>query len=94
MAIDPATGNSSLFIGFLSSSIDVLSRTRQSGATQFLVLEISTNLLGGGAGRVVSYDTPLGRVLIDNLTTPSSGSRGGDSAGHGHRAARIDSRIK
>jgi hypothetical protein len=72
LAVDPATGNSSLFIGFLSSTIDVLYRTLQSGATQFLVLEISTNLLGGGAGRLMNYDTPLGQVLVDNLTTPSS----------------------
>ncbi len=34
--------------------------------------EYSANMLGGAPGRVKSYDTPLGQVVVDNLTTPSS----------------------
>ncbi len=72
MIVDPATGDSNVFIALLSSTIDVLFRVKQNGAGQFLVLEFSANLLGGAAGRVKVYDSPQGQVLVDNLKTPSS----------------------
>jgi len=72
MLIDPTTGTSSVFIGLLSSAIDVLPRTKANGSTEFLVLEYSANMLAGAPGRVKSYDTPIGQVVVDNLTTPSS----------------------
>jgi hypothetical protein len=72
MLVDPATGNSSIFIAYLNSTIDVLFRVKGDGSGQFLVLEFSTSLATGAAGRVKNYDTPVGQVLVDNIRAPSS----------------------
>jgi hypothetical protein len=73
LVVDPATGASAPFISWLNSSIDIVYRTRGAGnRPQFFVLEYSTAFLAGAPGRVLVYDTPEGKVLVDGLKTPTS----------------------
>jgi hypothetical protein len=72
MAVDPATGDSTLFISLLSSAIDVVYRSKSDGSPEFFVLEYSQNLLGGAAGSLRVYDTPVGKELVGGLPGPTS----------------------
>ncbi|MGH9663104.1 MAG: ScyD/ScyE family protein, partial [Bryobacteraceae bacterium] len=72
MAVDPSTGNSTLFISLLSSAIDVLYRAKADGSPQFFVLEYSENLLGGAPGKLLVYNSPAGEVLASGLSGPTN----------------------
>jgi hypothetical protein len=79
MAVDPATGNASLFIAVLTSTIDTLFRRRPDGSGQWLALEYSLDLPAGRTppvpGRLLNFEIapgPYNQVLIDNLTSPSA----------------------
>ncbi len=72
MEVDPATGAAAPFITLLASTIDVLHRTKANGAWQFLALEYSVALVQGKPGRLLVYDTAAGRIMADNLPTPSA----------------------
>ena len=79
MAIDPATGNATVFVAILTSTIDTLFRRRADGSSQWLALEYSLDLPAGRtppvAGRLLSFETATGlynKVVVDNLTSPSA----------------------
>ena len=71
--IDPSTGAHSVLISGLSSAIDVLPITSK-GDTDYLVLQFSTNMLGGGLGSLLRFETPTSTptVLAGCLITPTS----------------------
>ena len=71
--VDPATGAHDVLISGLSSAIDVLPITSK-GDTDYLVLQFSTNLLGGGPGSLLRFETPdsVPAVLAGCLITPTS----------------------
>ena len=73
-SIDLTTGVDSLFIGGLTSAIDVLPVS--SGCVfchPVYTLEISTNLLMGAPGRLQRFDSPTTpTVIVNNLISPTS----------------------
>lgn len=74
MRVDPLTGDSAPFIVGLNSAIDIAVRQLQNARPQFWILEFSANQ---GArpplpGRLLRYDTALGTVVLNDLTTPTS----------------------
>ena len=71
--VDPSTGAHSVLISGLSSAIDVLPVTSK-GDTDYLVLQFSTDLLSGGLGSLLRFETPdsTPTVLADCLITPTS----------------------
>jgi hypothetical protein len=71
--VDPSTGAHSVLIPGLSSAIDVLPITSK-GDTDYLVLQFSTNMLGGGLGSLLRFETPdsTPTVLAGCLITPTS----------------------
>lgn len=71
--VDPSTGAHSVLISGLSSAIDVLPITNK-GDTDYLVLQFSTNMLGGGPGSLLRFETPgsTPTVLAGCLITPTS----------------------
>ena len=73
MELDPATGNSTLFIAALSSTTDLLFRVRANGRGQWFVLQYSLALSATppAPGRLLVYDTPAAQVLLDGLKTPT-----------------------
>lgn len=72
MAVDPDSGDTTLFISNLSSAIDVLFRQKADGSAQFFTLEYSLALAAQAPGRLMVYDSPEGRVLADGLPAPTS----------------------
>ncbi|MDZ4797130.1 MAG: ScyD/ScyE family protein [Bryobacteraceae bacterium] len=77
--LDPRSGNTRPFLFGLTMPIDVAWQDR--GASQrarFLTLEYSTAYLAqpAGPGRLTVYDTPEGRAVKSDLTTPSSMAMG------------------
>ena len=72
MAVDPNSGNTTLFIANLSSAIDVLFRLKADGSAQFFTLEYSLALATQAPGRLMVYNSPVGRVLADGLPAPTS----------------------
>jgi hypothetical protein len=73
MSVDPVTGASEVFIDNLTSSIDILPRSRFLRPLQYFVLEHSANLLAGAPGRVklVGPGTTTA-VIADNLNAPTT----------------------
>ncbi len=73
MVVDPATGSSSPFLNGLSSAMDIAFRPRAT-RTQFFTLEFSTDQSASPAppGRLMQFDTADGKVLANNLITPTS----------------------
>lgn len=71
--VDPSTGAHSVLISGLSSAIDVLPITSK-GDTDYFVLQFSTNMLGGGLGSLLRFETPDSTpvVLAGCLITPTS----------------------
>lgn len=73
-SIDLTTGTDSLFIGGLTSAIDVLPVS--SGCVfchPVYTLEFSTNLLMGAPGRIQRFDSPTtSTVIVNNLISPTS----------------------
>ena len=71
--VDPSTGAHSVLISGLSSAIDVLPITSK-GDTDYLVLQFSTNMLGGAPGSLLRFETPTSTptVLAGCLITPTS----------------------
>jgi hypothetical protein len=71
--VDPSTGAHSVLISGLSSAIDVLPITSK-GDTDYLVLQFSTDMLGGGLGSLLRFETPgsTPTVLAGCLITPTS----------------------
>jgi hypothetical protein len=71
--VDPSTGAHSVLISGLSSAIDVLPITSK-GDTDYLVLQFSTNMLAGGPGSLLRFETPSSTptVLAGCLITPTS----------------------
>ena len=71
--VDPSTGAHTVLIPGLTSAIDVLPITSQ-GDTDYLVLQFSTNLLAGGLGSLLRFETPdsTPTVVAGCLITPTS----------------------
>jgi hypothetical protein len=71
--VNPSTGAHSVLISGLSTAIDVLPITSK-GDTDYLVLEFSTDMLGGGPGSLLRFETPTSTptVLAGCLVTPTS----------------------
>jgi hypothetical protein len=71
--VDPSTGAHTVLISGLSTAIDVLPITNK-GDTDYLVLQFSTNLLAGGLGSLLRFETPTSTpiVLAGCLITPTS----------------------
>ena len=72
--VDPMTGSDTPFITGLTSAIDILP-IKEKGATNYLVLQISTaGPFFQGPGLVLRFDNPAGppTVIADCLTTPTS----------------------
>jgi hypothetical protein len=59
VTVDPSTGAVSPLISGLASAIDILP-VKTKGATSYLTLEISTNLLADDPGRLQRFATPTG----------------------------------
>jgi hypothetical protein len=74
MTVNPATGESSVFIANLSSAIDSAVRNNANGRAQFWVLEHSANLGAnpGLKGRLTRYDSEQGTVVLSDLDGPTS----------------------
>src|SRR5581483_3431333 len=70
--VDPATGSQSFFVALLNSAIDIGYVPQQADRPIFYVLQYSSALAKGGPGQLLRYDTPVGRVYVDNLKGPSS----------------------
>lgn len=72
-AVNPATGASSPWITGLNSAIDIAVRSSASGANQFFVLGFSSNMLSTppGGGQLWIYDSPAGRVVTNQLVSPT-----------------------
>jgi hypothetical protein len=75
--INPTNKSTFTLIDGLTSAIDVLPVQDDLGNTQFFVLEFSTNMLGGGAGQLLRFDSPDASpvVVASNLTSPTSMAR-------------------
>jgi hypothetical protein len=73
VAVDPKKGTQTPFFTGLSSAIGVLS-IKSKGDTDYLVIELSTDLLGNQTGRLLRFETPGGTpaVVADCLISPSS----------------------
>lgn len=67
--VNPATREIQQFINLLTTTTDVLYRDRPARA-QFFVLEVRTPM-GRGPGRLIQYDSTLGRVIADQLAGPT-----------------------
>jgi hypothetical protein len=74
VSVDPATGNTQLFIALLSSTIDTLFRVKADGSKQWFALEYSLALTATppAPGQLVVYNSEIGQVFVDNLNTPTS----------------------
>lgn len=74
LSVEPGTGKSEPFITGLSSSVDILVRTKGDGTTQFFTLEFSQNQSAtpAGPGRLRRYDTWQGETVLSNLRAPTS----------------------
>src|SRR5207249_841394 len=57
LAVDPATGQSDVFIDNLTSALDIVWRARPLARPVFYVLEYSANLLAAAPGRVKVFNT-------------------------------------
>jgi hypothetical protein len=74
MRVDPRTGETAPFIVGLNSAIDLAVRQRRDERPQFWVLEFSANqgTRPPLPGRLLRYDTAEGRVVLNDLITPTS----------------------
>lgn len=73
MSVDPMTGASEVFIPSLTSTIDILPRSRFLRPLQYFVLEHSANLLAGAPGRVrLIGPGTSNEVIAGNLNGPTS----------------------
>jgi hypothetical protein len=69
--VNPATGEIGQFINLLTTTTDLLYRDTATGS-QFWVLEFRHVLVGApNTGRVLQFDSPLGRVIADQLQGPT-----------------------
>ncbi|HWT02542.1 MAG TPA: ScyD/ScyE family protein [Pyrinomonadaceae bacterium] len=73
VAVDVKKGTQAPFINGLSSAIDVLP-VKSKGDTDYLVLELSTDLLSGQPGRLLRFETQgsAPTVIADCLVSPSA----------------------
>ena len=73
VAVDPKKGTQTPFITGLSSAIDVLP-LKSKGDMDYLVLELSADLLGNQPGRLLRFETPgsAPTVVADCLISPSA----------------------
>lgn len=73
VAVDPKKGSQKPFFTGLSSAIDVLA-IKSKGDTDYLVLELSANLLANLPGRLLRFETPgsAPAIIADCLISPSS----------------------
>jgi hypothetical protein len=72
MSVDPATGAAEVLIDNLTSSIDIVARSRFLRPLQYLVLEHTANLLAGAPGRLKIISPAGTTVVADNLPAPSA----------------------
>jgi len=74
MVVDPATGESSEFMFYLTSTIDVAVLPVANSRPIFFSLEYSSQLTGQPLppGQVTRYDTASGSVYVEGLNSPSS----------------------
>ncbi|HEX7173688.1 MAG TPA: ScyD/ScyE family protein [Pyrinomonadaceae bacterium] len=75
--VDLVGGGQTTFIGGLSTAIDMHAIRRGSNPDHFLVLEFSTNMLGGAPGRMLYFSSTAGPpfVFTSPLVSPTSISR-------------------
>jgi hypothetical protein len=75
--VDLATGSNTLYIGGLSSAIDVLPAKVKGNSIQLFVLQFSDNLLAGLPGKLLLFDAPSTQpeVIAANLISPTSMTR-------------------
>ncbi len=72
-SLDLTSGTDSLFIGGLTSAIDVLPVSAGGFCHRVYTLEISTNLRMGQPGRLQRFDSPTTpTVIAGNLASPTS----------------------
>jgi len=74
LAVDPEDATTRPFIFWLTSAVDVLWREIPGRRPQFFVLEFSQNQAAQppAPGRLLQYDSPEGRVMLDDLFGPVS----------------------
>jgi len=74
LAVDPDDGTTQPFIFWLTSAVDILWRDIPGRRPQFFVLEFSQNQTAQppAPGRLLQYDSPEGRVVLDDLFGPVS----------------------
>ena len=72
MVVDPATGQASTFMFYLTSNIDVAALPVPNSRPIFFSLEYSANLPAQTPGRLTRYDTAAGYVYVDGLNSPTS----------------------
>ena len=73
LMLDPATGNSTPFISWVNSTMDIAWRPREAGSRpQFWTVEFSTNMLANAPGRLLQFDTAVPTVIASGLATPTS----------------------
>jgi hypothetical protein len=72
MVVDPATGQASTFMFYLTSNIDVAVLPVPNSRPIFFSLEYSANLPAQTPGRLTRYDTAAGYVYVDGLNSPTS----------------------
>ena len=73
-AVNLNTRAQTVFIGGLTSALDVLPFNAAANNDSYLVLEFSANMLAQAPGRLKLFTLPLNtpRILADNLITPTS----------------------
>jgi hypothetical protein len=74
LTVDPEDATTQPFIFWLTSAVDVLWRDIPGRRPQFFVLEFSQNQAAQppAPGRLLQYDSPEGRVVLDDLLGPVS----------------------
>jgi hypothetical protein len=72
-AVDLTTKATGPWITGLNSAIDIALRITSGGDYQFFVLGFSSNMTATppGPGQLLLYDSPVGRVIADQLVSPT-----------------------
>jgi hypothetical protein len=70
---DLVTGKTDPWINGLNTAIDIGMRKAASGAAEYFVLGFSSNMgtTPPGPGQLWKYDSPTGKVVVDDLVTPT-----------------------
>jgi len=69
--VNPVTREIRPFINLLTTATDLVQRDTPAGP-QFFVVEYRSSLAGAPmSGRVIQFDSPVGRVIFDRLQGPT-----------------------